>query len=66
MGDIQSDMSPVGDGGGEEDLLHIYIYTMGNIQSDMSPVTDGGGEDLCYVHSGGRSVTHVPKRGMGE
>ena len=24
------------------------------------------GEDLCYVRSGGRSVTHVPKRGMGE
>ena len=27
----------------------------------MSPVGDGGGEeDLCHVHSGGHSVTHVP------
>ena len=38
---------------------------MGDIQSDMSPVTDGGGEDLCYVCSGGRSVTHVPNGGWG-
>ena len=50
---------------GEERRIS-FIYTMGDIQSDMSPVTDGGGEDLCYVRSGGRSVTHVPKRGMGE
>ena len=52
--------------GEERRISFIYIYTMGNIQSDMSLVTDGGGEDLCYVHSGGHSVTHVPKRGMGE
>ena len=54
-------MSPVGDGGGEEDLCHVRS---GDTHSHMFPVGDDGGEeDLCHVRSGGHSLTYVPSGG---
>ena len=43
------------------------MYAVGTLTDTLSPVRDGGGEeDLWHVHSGGRSVTHVPSGGMRE
>ena len=39
------------------------MYAVGDTHSHMSPVGDGGEEELCHVHSGGCSVTHVPSGG---
>ena len=51
MGDIQSDMSPVGDGGGEEDLLHIHNgrHSVRHVSSDRW----GGGERICAMYTVG-------------
>ena len=54
-------MSPVGDGGGEEDLCHVRN---GGLSVLHVPSGDGGGEeDLCHVRSGGHSLTYVPSGG---
>ena len=40
------------------------MYSVGDAQCHRSPVGDGGGEeDLCYVCSGGLSLTYVPSGG---
>ena len=40
------------------------MYAVRGAHSHMFPVGDGGGEEeLWHVHSGGRSVTHVPSGG---
>ena len=42
------------------------MYAVGDTHSRMFPVGDDGGEeDLCHVHSGVCSVTHVPSGGWG-
>ena len=55
-------MSPVGGGGGEEDLWHVRS---GGRSVTRVPSGRWGEEDLCHVCSGGHSVTHVPSRGWG-
>ena len=60
VGDTHSHMSPVGDGGGEEELCHVRS---GGCSVTHVPSGDGGGEELWYVRSGGCSVTHVPSGG---
>ena len=43
------------------------MYAVGDAHSHMSPVGDEGGEEeLCHVRSGGCSVTHILRWGMGE
>ena len=54
-------MSPVGDGGGEEELCHVR--SGGRSVTHVLSGGWGGEEDLCHVRSGGRSVTHVPSGG---
>ena len=54
-------MSPMGDGGGEEDLSHVRSGGC-----SVTHVPSGGGEeDLCHVLSRGHSVTHVLSGGWG-
>ena len=54
-------MSPVGDGGGEEDLCHVR--SGGHSLTYVPSGGWGGEEELWHVRSGGRSVTHVPSGG---
>ena len=54
-------MSPVGGGGGEEDLRHVC--SGGRSVTHVPSGGGGGEEDLCHVSSGGRAVTHVPSGG---
>ena len=61
VGDTHSHMSPVGDGGGEEELWHVR--SGGHSVTHVPSGGWGGEEDLCHVRSGGRSVTHVPSGG---
>ena len=43
------------------------MHTVGDAQLDMSLLCNVGGKvDLCHVHSGGCSVTHVPGGNGGE
>ena len=57
VGDTHSHMSPVGDGGGEEELCHVRS---GGCSVTHVPSGDGRGEeDLCHARSGRCSVTHV-------
>ena len=47
-----------------EERRICVMYAVGDTHSHMSPVGDGGGEEeLCHVHSGGCSVTHIPSGG---
>ena len=42
------------------------MYAVRDTHSHVFPVGDDGGEEeLCHVHSGGHSVTHVPSVGWG-
>ena len=54
-------MSPVGDGGGEEELWHVR--SGGCSVTHVPSGGWGGEEELWHVRSGGCSVTHVPSGG---
>ena len=61
VGDSQSDMSLVGDVGGEGDLSHVCSRRHISLVGDL-----GGKDDLCLVGRGGNSVTHIPSREWGK
>ena len=61
VGDTRSHMSPVGDGGEEEDLCHVR--SGGHSLTYVPSGGWGGEEELWHIRSGGCSVTHVPSGG---
>ena len=61
VGDTHSQMSPVGDGVGEEELCHVR--SRGCSVTHVLSGDGRGEEDLCHVRSGRCSVTHVPSGG---